>query len=116
MAQDGGDVAGGMRVPVIGVGFRNVGRRIAARVERDAAIALREPAHLAVPTSVVVGKFVNEDYRMARSRLLKIELRSCRLRIGHIGGSSRSACVNRTAHFVRGPRAAASVRSSQYST
>src|SRR6266567_4380646 len=53
---------------------RHVGGRIAAGIERDAAIAAAEIAHLRFPGPAVACEFVDEDDRDARSDLLVKEL------------------------------------------
>ena len=45
--------------------FRHVGRRIAAGVVGDAAVAPREMAELRLPAQAVARELVNEEHRMA---------------------------------------------------
>src|SRR5206468_500339 len=59
-----------VRLHVVG----HVRGRIAARVERDRAIAAREESHLQVPAPVVAGELVHEDQRQALPRLLVADL------------------------------------------
>ena len=56
--------------------FRDIGGRIAARVEGDAAVVLREVTDLLLPGAKVAGKFMDEDDRNAFAGLLVIELHS----------------------------------------
>src|SRR5579862_524086 len=56
-------------IPVL----RHVGGRIAARVERDAAVAPREIAQLRLVAADVAGEFVDEDDRVAGAGFLVIE-------------------------------------------
>ena len=45
--------------------LRHIRRRITARIERDAAIAAPEKPHFCLVAAIVVGKFMNEDDRVA---------------------------------------------------
>ena len=56
--------------------FRDIGWWIAARVEGDAAVILREVADLLLPRAQVAGKFVHEDNRDPFAGLFVIELHS----------------------------------------
>jgi hypothetical protein len=74
MVHDRSDVVGGA-VLGIAVGlFRHVGRRIAARAESDAAVALAEVAHLRFPRTVVGRELVDEHDGLAGAGLLVPEL------------------------------------------
>ncbi len=55
--------------PILG----NIGGRIAARVERDAAIAPREIAQLGLIAAIIPGKLMDEDDRVAGPDLFVIE-------------------------------------------
>ena len=67
------DVVAGARLRVFLASVGHVGRRIAARVEGDAAIAPREEPQLGLVAAVVAGKFVHEDDRVAGAGLLVIK-------------------------------------------
>src|SRR5580765_2340031 len=54
--------------------LRHVGRRVAARVVGDAAVAPREVTHLGLPTAVVAAELVNEHDRHASAGLLVVKL------------------------------------------
>src|SRR5580704_346312 len=54
-------------------GVRNVGRRIAARIVCDAAIATAKIAHLHFPRAVVAGKLMDEEDRAAGAGIFVIE-------------------------------------------
>src|SRR4029079_18537032 len=56
--------------------FRDVGGRIAARVEGDAAIVLREMTDLLLPRAAIAGKFVHKDNRNPFAGFFVIELHS----------------------------------------
>jgi hypothetical protein len=62
----------GLRVALEVLG--HVGRRVAARVVRNAAVAARKVAHLRLPAAVVAAELVHEHDRRAAARLLEIEL------------------------------------------
>src|SRR5215469_17622499 len=51
----------------------HVGRRKAARIEGDGAIALPEIPQLRLEAAEVSGEFMHEDHGTARSRFLEIE-------------------------------------------
>ena len=53
--------------------LRHVGRRIAARVERDNAVAPREKPQLRLVAAVIAGEFVHEHDRVAGPGLFVIE-------------------------------------------
>ena len=50
---------------------RHVGRRIAARVVRDAAVAARKMPQLRLPASAIAGELVHEEDRGSRAGLLE---------------------------------------------
>src|SRR5262249_6516855 len=56
--------------------FWDIWRRIAARVEGDAAVMLPEMADLLLPGAAIAGKFMDEDDRNAFAGFLVIELHS----------------------------------------
>jgi len=62
--------------PILGIAgpiLRHVGRRVAAGVEREAAIAPREEPHLRFVAADVAGEFVHEDNWIAGAGLFVIE-------------------------------------------
>ncbi len=56
--------------------IRDVRRRIAARVEGDATVVLREVTDLLFPRTKVTGKFVDKDDRNAFAGFFVIKLHS----------------------------------------
>src|SRR5262249_61989134 len=56
--------------------LRHIRRRIATRIEGDAAIMLRKMADLLLPGANVASKFMNEYDRYAFARILLIEFHS----------------------------------------
>src|SRR5690606_16040700 len=62
---------------------RHVRGRVAARVERDAAIAAREESELRLPASIVAGELVYEHDRRAAARFLVVELHTVHAQEGH---------------------------------
>ena len=71
--EHGADIIAGALLGITGRILRYVGWRVAAGIVRDAAIAPRKVADLRFKAAVVVGKFVDEDDRSTRPRLLVIE-------------------------------------------
>ena len=71
--QHRGGVVRGTSLRVGAHGFRNVGRRPAARGIGDAAVAAREIPDLRFPAQIVAAELVYEQDRIARSGLLMIE-------------------------------------------
>ena len=91
MVEDGDGVCHRVVLAVSVRVLRHVGRRIAAGVIGDAAVAPREMAELRLPAHVVAREFVDEEHRMARPGLFVIEPGSVRRRrIGHGCYSSRA--------------------------
>ena len=82
------DVVAGARLRVFLASVGHVGRRIAARVEGDAAIAPAEMTHLRFPGPGVAGEFMHEHDRNARPDLLVIKLHAI------VGGKMRHAAVD----------------------
>jgi hypothetical protein len=73
VVEESQDIVGGA---VLGVGGRrcgDVGRRIAAGVEGDGAVALAEMPHLGFPAAAVAGEFMDEENGRSASGLLVIE-------------------------------------------
>src|SRR3972149_1555055 len=68
-----GGVARARSLRVGAHGFRDVGRRPAARGIGDAAVAAREIPDLRFPAQIVAAELVYEQDRIARSGLLMIE-------------------------------------------
>src|SRR5204862_508676 len=64
----------GVELTPAGRVLRHVRRRVAARVERDRAIAAREEASLKMPAPGVAGELVDEDERHARALILVEEI------------------------------------------
>jgi len=56
--------------------FGYIGGRITPRVERNAAVAPAEMAHLRLPTAMIPGKFMHEDQRRSGTRFLVVEAHS----------------------------------------
>ena len=77
------DVVGGMLVAVELIAFRHVGRRVAARVEPDAAVFARKPAHLLLPLAQVCAELVHEDDRVTGAGFLVPQARAAGICIGH---------------------------------
>ena len=85
MAHDRRNVVGGDRLRILRYRFRHVGRRIAARIEGDAAIAPAEVTDLRFPGMQIVGEFVHEDNRRAATGFFVIELDSVGVSVRHAG-------------------------------
>src|SRR5215472_2152164 len=67
------NVLAGAFLRITGPILRHVGRRVAARIVSDAAVAPREVAYLRLKAAPVVGKLVNKNDQVTRSGLLVIE-------------------------------------------
>src|SRR5438094_9990858 len=63
LIQNGEDVVAGALLRIALETFGDLGRRIAARVERYAAVAAREVTHLRLPATVVARELVDENDR-----------------------------------------------------
>ena len=66
--------------------LRHVGRREAARVVGDGAIALAEMPHLQLVAAQIAGKFMHQDHGMAGTGFLEIQAHPVvRRRVRHVG-------------------------------
>src|SRR5688572_16161824 len=83
VVEDRTDVVARQRLRVFFRILRHVRWRIAARVERDAAVITREEPHLRLPAAIVTGVLVDEEERLAAARFLEIELHAV------VGGGMR---------------------------
>src|SRR6185437_14374432 len=73
MIEYGGNIVGGALDRVVGYVLRHVGWRIAARVERDAAVIASEVAQLGLPAAQIAAKLVHEDQRLAVADFLVMQ-------------------------------------------
>ena len=71
--EHGTDVVAGALLRIAGTILGHVRWRVAARIERDAAIAPREVTDLRLEAPVIVGELVDKDDRRARPGLLIIQ-------------------------------------------
>ena len=72
----------------------NVGRGIAAGVERDTAVAAAEIPHLLLPGAAIAGEFVHEHDRRSGPGFLVVEADAvARGEVGH--GSSLISCARK---------------------
>ena len=71
--EHGADVVAGAVLRIARGVFGHIGRRVAARIVGDAAVAPPEIPHLRLVAAVIVGEFVDEHDRRAGAGLLVIE-------------------------------------------
>src|SRR6516162_6834598 len=86
MIEHGKNVISGTGLRVGGDMLRYVRRREASRVEGNGAITLSEMAHLQLVAAQIASEFMRQDYRLPRSRFLKIEAHPVvRRGVRHVG-------------------------------
>src|SRR5690348_10559146 len=99
MIQHAEDIVGGAGLRIGRDLLRHIGRREAARIEGNCAIALAEMSELRLEAPDVAGELVDEDHRTAAAGLLEIQahavVRRC---IGHQAGPWLLPCTS----FARG--------------
>src|SRR5262249_4580261 len=82
--EHGEDIVGGASLGIRRDVLGYIGRREAARIESDRAIALAEVPQLRFEASDVAGELMHEDHRTAIAGLLEIQAYTIvRHRIGH---------------------------------
>src|SRR6185295_1886812 len=108
--EHGTDIVARARLRISLEVLRHVGRRIAARVVGDAAVASREVTQLGLPAAVVAAELMNEHDRRAGAGLLVVKLDAVvGSELGHVafyGDESRSLQAVRAAGYAHVRRVA----------